>query len=400
MNAKVWWENFRKLYRSLKVERFELIQRSGLEQAQWARLERGEGSPTDDVVRKIKSALVEALSAAGREMPEALNNLPDSIASSMTPIQIQEWFESIVNRELGFRRERPQIRHVSNNQIQYTIRNCETIAIGADQNYRRTINFPQRLHRFIDEHDRQPTALWYPSAGPDVRPMVFFSNGFQELVRKPRPSTNIIPNKPDLFIFTSLPFSLTEHYSSRSSRKPSVLFEHGSTILCIEDVEELYMDREKHPFVKGYATFGKDPRTEGAPDGLWMTLRLRSHMHSNLNEKIQLLYLFHENVHFWDEWIIGGGLFGSAKLKLETLVFSREGIALGGCERSSLVHWLEMPTDIQREFCPRYIVVENGLAKRRLLEASEEQGFTLDEVAPYIYELHNGRNDTVYQITW
>ena len=54
MNAKEWWRRFRLIYRKHGIQRQELIQQSQIEPAQWSRLERGDGSPTDDMIQKIK----------------------------------------------------------------------------------------------------------------------------------------------------------------------------------------------------------------------------------------------------------------------------------------------------------------------------------------------------------
>ena len=73
MNAKEWWRRFRLIHRKHGIQRQELIQQSQIEPAQWSRLERGDGSPTDDMIQKIKNTLRHLFAAQDIEIPKEID---------------------------------------------------------------------------------------------------------------------------------------------------------------------------------------------------------------------------------------------------------------------------------------------------------------------------------------
>ena len=67
-------------------------------------------------------------------------------------------------------------------------------------------------------------------------------------------------------------------------------------------------NRNKFQFQKGYTFLVKDPCKQGLPDGYLIELHAVDNAGTTL-ESFNLLYLFHENTHFFDEWIFGSKLF-------------------------------------------------------------------------------------------
>ena len=408
MNTKEWWHIYRQICRQYGIKRQELILHTKIEPAQWARLERGEGSPTSALIQKVHLALQRLLLQKDIPIPPSLEELPYSVENTLSPEDIRKSFQRHVRRELG----RNRIRNTSPEHISFeiqsnAIRNCETIAAGGDQGFHQRGNFERLMRAFL--RDGPKNVLWYPSAGEDLRPLFFFSDAFNHIVRAKRESTVDIPQKPDLFIFTSLchnqrfwPSRILEaaEFNFLSRGQHSKIYEDRRSTIRVMNHTTVYMNRKKHPFVKGYATFGADPREYHRPDGYWLELELTSKKFPEVKERIKLLYLFHENIHFWDSWIVGSGLFVPEKLRLQSLVCSREGLGFGGCERSALIHWLEMPLDIKKEFAPEYIVAFSDFTDSELHSASQRDGFTLRELGPYIPERGGGLMDCVYQVHW
>ena len=126
---------------------------------------------------------------------------------------------------------------------------------------------------------------------------------------------------------------------------------------------------------------------------------MTSKCYHGVKEPFELLYLFHENIHFWDSWIVGSGLFHQERFRLQSLVCSREGMGLGGCERSSLTYWLEMPLDLKREFSPEYIVAFSDFTNTELIKTATRDGFQLMDL-PYIPEEGGHLMDVAYHVQW
>ena len=71
---------------------------------------------------------------------------------------------------------------------------------------------------------------------------------------------------------------------------------------------------------------------------------------------------------------------------------------MGGCERSALIHWLELPEDIQASVMPEYIVAFADYTNTTLEQKSLEMAFRLENVGPYIPERGGIHRDRVYKV--
>lgn len=401
MQPTDWWSQFRMLMRQCGLQRHRLIHHSSFDNSQWVRLERGEGAPPSQTIQDVKQAFRRAAAEQSIAVPAALEDLPDVLESPYSEAEILEMFERAVRREIP-PRERKFVEDLAamtprHQQID-AIRNCETIAMGNDHLFPNTGNFETVLQSIIDQRSRPSRVLWYASAGDDMRPLVFFSDHFQNLVRAQRENTVELVPKPDLFVFTCLDYSGGHPIRSSVGK---TLYRDRRTEITVLSQETIQLNRQRFPFVKGYAFFGEDPR-RGRPngiDGVLLRVEVQSHQYG-VREEHQLLYLFHENIHFWDTWIIGSGFFAPDKLVLDTLVCSREGLGMGGCSRSALIHWLEMPTDVQREFCPKHIVAFRDYTNGSLQENAQEEGYELTDLGPYIPERGGRHSDHFYRVNW
>ena len=131
MEPAEWWRRYRQRYREMSIARHQLIRRSGIEPAQWVRLERGEGSPSAHILRLAKRALTEL---AQEKTGEAIAlNLPERIPERFTAAQIRDRFDRIVRRETSARHVRGHaFSGFSLKTMRRVVCDCETVALGDD----------------------------------------------------------------------------------------------------------------------------------------------------------------------------------------------------------------------------------------------------------------------------
>ena len=140
MNTKEWWQRFRFMYRKYGIQRQELIEQSQIEPAQWSRLERGDGSPTDDMIQKIKNTLRHIFLEKKIKIPKEFHELTDTVDFHLSTQDIKRVFEAHFRREIGYKHRGMTSDHISFETQERVVRNCETIAIGADQGFRQHVN--------------------------------------------------------------------------------------------------------------------------------------------------------------------------------------------------------------------------------------------------------------------
>ena len=151
--------------------------------------------------------------------------------------------------------------------------------------------------------------LWYPSAENDARPFLYFSNLiniYKNRLQAVHQNTLIGRSDltfPDLYIFTCLTMDGAPYQISRED-----FYQDDFLSLEVSKRTAVINNRNKFPFQKGYTFLVKDPYKQGLPDGYLIELHAVDNAGTTL-ESFNLLYLFHENTHFFDEWIFGSKLF-------------------------------------------------------------------------------------------
>jgi len=278
------------------------------------------------------------------------------------------------------------------NQLRRDIRKIRLL-----ERHQEFITLGQALGRLLrDRADHQPIkTLWYPSADRDMRPLYYFLNF------KPYDQLRSYVEEPDLFIFTCLTMGEKDDEYILQER-----FKLGRSLQqlgFIQDIkvhsrELIYHNRSEHPFVNEYALFGEDPHERGRPDGYLLRLALNRDDGSTIEKT--LIYMFHENIGFFNRWILNSGFFTPDAFQLHTLVCSREGCGDGGCGRSALIHWLGLPEALRHRHRPRYIVAFDDYTGAKLRESDEAAHLTpIDDYLPD-YTYHPGRyNNTVYELS-
>ena len=158
--------------------------------------------------------------------------------------------------------------------------------------------------------------LYYPSAGEDLRPMLFSKieclnySGLQLTEEK--------YVEPNLFIFSDyFPFQESRFFDS------TTLYSDVNTMIKIEGYCELFPNPQyyNYQFNRSYVDFEKSHATGRA---IFFKVKIHSHINGGITYYKQGIYFFYENVNLIDQ------LFMRHQLPVSHIVWKRDGSGLGG----------------------------------------------------------------------
>jgi hypothetical protein len=155
--------------------------------------------------------------------------------------------------------------------------------------------------------------LYYPSAGPDMRPLVFTKQENLEFMGL-RDTANYF--EPDLFIFSDyFPFTDSKFLDSRY-----VHWDNYTLVYLEEYCEIMPTEAYAYRFNEDYVSFPSSPATGKA---IFFRAKVTSHKLSQPFFK-HGIYFFYENVNLLEQ------LFLKHQMSFSHLVWKRDGSGLGG----------------------------------------------------------------------
>lgn len=233
-------------------------------------------------------------------------------------------------------------------------------------------DFPPDLRRL-----NRPLVLWYASAGRDFRPLVYTAPTYQERLSA-RIGEELQLPEPELFVYTCLE---TEY---EPWPEGTVYEDYGVRVKC-RRATKVRLNRKLVPWEndRGYASFGKDPKLDGQPDGYILNMKVMS-LRSMGTFHRNILYLRYENNHSWD------ALFGSGwGVDLKYVCATREGLGMGGCRMSVLQYiYKEGRIEAARRIGvePQYVITWCDYTDKMFRKAAIRYYPNLRRIAPYIPE--------------
>jgi len=175
-----------------------------------------------------------------------------------------------------------------------------------------------RLKEFLDNFEGEPRIAWYPSAGEDYHPLLYFPRRFSEPFRARGEQQS-----PDLFLFTDyFPWK----YSTFLERMPS--YSERSSGVTIEYIEELpRLNLSLHKRLVRFENGGR--RTDRA---VFLEVKISSSYSDSYSCRI--LYAFAENTIFFYEKLV------PYEAKISHIIHTNYGAGCGGGGSSTGV-WLK-----------------------------------------------------------
>ncbi|MFM9081386.1 MAG: hypothetical protein ACKOTE_14865 [Opitutaceae bacterium] len=141
---------------------------------------------------------------------------------------------------------------------------------------------PNALRRWLDAHPGEPRVAWYPSAGADLRDLLYLNAGF----RAQRPARGEEPAAPDLFLHTDYCVAGADDFLDHR-----LVHLDDRTRITVTVIEEL--PRLRVPFHGEIVAFGRDRVTDRV---VFLELEVVSHRLGVF--RVPVVYAFVENAAF------------------------------------------------------------------------------------------------------
>lgn len=184
------------------------------------------------------------------------------------------------------------------------------------------------FYQWLSKHKGNPRIAWYPSAGEDLRDLLYLSSSFAQRM----PAMAIEPSPPDLFLHTDyFPWSTSSFLDS------NFVYQDSRTTVLIKSIEEL--PRYNLPLDSKIVDFPDGSHATGRV--LFLQIEVSSHVLGNFS--VPLIYAFIENSVFCSQCIIPNGG------KISHVIHIRYGGGCGGGGKSSGIWLLNILRNIECE---------------------------------------------------
>lgn len=220
-----------------------------------------------------------------------------------------------------------------------------------------------------EEIQNTPKIFWSVSQKPYYRPISLFSDGYRQTPRWIQTAGQL--TKPELYIFTCL-MSSDRLRGLVGSFETGCIHYDGTTQIIVESYTRIHLDRENYHYEINNNFFTGDPQdfnsqTSIGCDGIFANLLLVD-LSTGYSERAKLLYLFCENINFYQQVVQSGCV------KLIHLATVSQGLGRGNCGQGIIDFTLGQPQynpaepfpDIQT-FCVPNETPELGILQDRYI---------------------------------